>query len=198
MAAPITLIRFSPGGDLIDRLNKSMLQIHAQLQGLQNQIDKLKAAQAPATSNVRSLPANEQAAIAARAAGKPGYPGVAENSAAIIQGPSPGGPSPIPPWIADHTMIVGEGSKPVKLLTFTDGQIPISATGADPAAANISPSNVLESGADLVLVIGSPYGIGVDNGTNSIQLGFAKTMIDWITKVSSLLLINKPWLNSPY
>jgi hypothetical protein len=73
-------------------------------------------------------------------------------------------------------MIVGEGSTPVNLLTFTDGQIPIGATGADPAAANITGSSSIP---------GTAYGVAVLNGANSIQIGLADTLLTWIAQIGA-------------
>jgi hypothetical protein len=147
------------------------------LRGLDLRIAPLEASAAPAPPNVRTLPLNQQAAAAVQAqrAGKyPSagqYPGIEVGADVMINGPVAGGPSPIPTFIEPHSIIIGEGSAPVKLLTFTNGQIPIGATGADPAAANIT-------GAGRA---GAPFGVAVINGANTIGLALNSSVQSWIT-----------------
>ena len=164
MSAPsISPIRFSVPADLAtltERLNKAMRLLELELQGLQ---DKIAALQAPA-----------------KAVGKPGYPGIANGSAAIIPGPAPGGPSPVPPYITPHTRIVGEGSTPVKLILGNDGQIPIACAGNDPAFANIT-------GDSTAVAPATPRGIVVINGCNTITLTLGKDVIDFLEQVASIL-----------
>jgi hypothetical protein len=102
---------------------------------------------------------------------QPGYPGIENGSDVVINGPQPGGPSPIPPYLVPHSLIVGEGSTPVKLLTFLNGQIPIGATGGDPAAANIT--------GDGTATV--PQGVAITNGANSITVSLNNSVQNWIS-----------------
>lgn len=161
------LIRFSEVN--VDRLNKAMLQLKLQMDTLQRQIDALKEAQAKTVASV------------------PGYPGIENGSVAIIQGPPPGGPSPLPPWLVHHSMFVGEGSTPVKQIVGTDGQVPIACTGNDPAFANIQ-GEVNINGAYGFAIQGTV----VVNNCNSIEIGLAQSIVNWLILASTLLGIGAP------
>lgn len=163
---PITPIRFSEIN--LDRLNRAFVLLELQLKGLKSQIDALNTAAAKAT------------------AGKPGYPGIENGSVAMIQGPVPGGPSPIPPWVRDHALIVMEGSKPIHDYLLDDGQVMIGCTGDDPRPANIQ-------GATATVFPITARGIAISNGCNEITISLAKDLIDWVETVASILAIFVPW-----
>ena len=163
MSNPVTPLRLSDIN--LDRLNKVLVQVYQQLTGLQERIEALHA-------EVNNKPSTS----------KPGYPGIANGSAAIIQGPVPGGPSPLPPWLTHHSLFVGEGSTPVKQIVGTDGQIPIACSNGDPAFANIT-------GDGSIAVPGL---IAIQNACNSITIGVNGSFSTWIATVSALLGISGP------
>ena len=171
--------------DLVERLNKVMIQLEQQL-GQVAQLASYAASVAEgkvaaAETGISKAFGPVPTIVSGSAPGA--YPGIAAGSHAIIQGPAPGGPSPVPPYITPHTMIVGEGSTPVKLLTFADGQIPIGATGSDPKSANI----VGGTGTFVV-----SYGVDVKNGPNTITIGLDDTLLLWIEAMGawSLTVLN--------
>ena len=152
---------------LNDRLNRAMVQLELQLRGLQ---DKITRAAAAAQSRVTTS--------------KPGYPGIAAGSSAIIGGPTPGGPSPLPPWLTHHSMLVGEGSTPVRQIVGTDGQIPIAASDGDPAFGNIGDSGNTQS----VSVTGQPVGVAIVNDPNTITVGLDVPNVNWIVEAAAWML----------
>lgn len=140
--------------EFAERTNRVLMLLQLQIKVLQAQIAAVAAAPEPALA--------------------PTGLNITRGSFEVIDGKRPGGPSPIPPYITPHAMIVGEGSKQALLLTFLDGQVPIGATGADPAAANITGSSASFT---------TPYGVGIKNGPNTITLGLVDSLLTWISAI---------------
>jgi hypothetical protein len=160
------LIRFSDIN--VDRLNKAMLQLHGQLVTLSNRLAKLEAK----PSGTAAKPND--------------YPGIEAGSKAMIGGPVPGGPSPIPPFIKPHSLIVGEGSTPTKEIVGTDGQVPIACTGNDPAFANLG-------GDGTSISSGIPYGVAIISGCNTLAISLNDSVNTWIHDTQLWMNGMKTW-----